>query len=159
MIQLQFVAENDPLSKLIQWFSAGEFSHVDAVLPDGLLLGARSDCVGGIAPGVYPRPLHYLEFSKRARIIVQATDRQTQDFYTFLYGQIGKPYDKTSILAFLFNRGWRDTDSWYCSELIMAAGEAAGLYPRLAIPVNKITPVACALTFCSLGGAFEWIEQ
>jgi hypothetical protein len=160
MIRLQFIAENDPGSRLIQWFSAGEFSHVDAVLPDGMLLGARSNVVKGIKAGVQVRPQEYLEFSKQAILAVPATETQERAFYNFLYMEIGKPYDHTAILAFLFNRGWRDTDSWYCSELVAAAGEAGFLFPRLVVPVNKITPVACSLLYSTIrGSTFEWIKR
>lgn len=48
-IKLQFVREKDLSSQVIAWFSAGHVSHVDTVLDDGRLLGARSDRVGGEA--------------------------------------------------------------------------------------------------------------
>jgi hypothetical protein len=51
MIRLQFVLGTGLSSQAIAWFSAGHFSHVDAVLPDNRLLGARSDVVGGKPPG------------------------------------------------------------------------------------------------------------
>jgi uncharacterized protein YycO len=139
-------------SRAIAWFSAGHFSHVDAVLPDGRLLGARDDHVGGQPPGVRIRPPNYVKWSRRVVMKVPASAEQTYKFYAFLRDQLGKPYDSEAIWAFAFNRDWRAPDSWICSELQSAAGEYSGLMPRLYLAANKITPVACALAFSAVGG-------
>lgn len=151
-IQLQFVCEAALSSQAIAWFSAGHFSHVDAVLPDGSLLGARSDHVGGKPPGVQIRPLGYTKFTKRVLMTVPAQPGGEAEFYTFLEAQVGKPYDVEAILAFFVNRDWRKDDSWICSELVAAAGEHAGIFPKLYVAANKITPVAAALAFSAVGG-------
>ena len=151
-IQLQFVCESALSSAAIAWFSQGHFSHVDAVLADGSLLGARSDSVGGSPPGVRIRPKDYAKFSTKVVMSVPATPDQAEKFYKFLTAQVGKPYDSKAIWAFVVNRNWRETDSWICSELQSAAGEAAGITPSLYLAANKITPVGCALAFSAVGG-------
>ena len=115
-IRLQFVC-GAISSQVIASFSAGHFSHVDALLDDGTLLGARSDRVGGQPPGVQIRSPDYINFSRRVVMEIPATDAQNTTFHAFLHSQIGKPYDSEAIWAFLFNRDWRETDSWivpYC---------------------------------------------
>jgi uncharacterized protein YycO len=155
-IRLQFVCEAALSSQAIAWFSAGHFSHVDAVLRDGLLLGARSDRVGGKPPGVQIRPPNYAKWIRRTMMTVPATDRQTDDFYAFLLEQVGKPYDSAAIWAFVFNRDWRARDSWICSELQSAAGECAKLFSHpLYLAANKITPVSCALAYSAIGGTCD----
>jgi hypothetical protein len=151
-IKLQFVREAALSSQAIAWFSAGHLSHVDAVLPDGRLLGSRDDLVGGKPRGVYIRPPGYAKFVKRVLMTIPATDEQEQRFYDFLFDQIGKPYDFEALWAFVVNRNWREPDSWICSELQSAAGEAAGILPELYLAANKITPVACALAYSAAGG-------
>jgi uncharacterized protein YycO len=151
-VQLQFVCENAFLSDVIAWFSQGHFSHVDAILPDGNLLGARSDRVGGQPPGVRIRPPGYVDFSHRVVMTVPATAAQETAFYNFLHQQVGKPYDMAAIWAFAFDRNWREPDSWICSELQSAAGEAAGIFRPLYLAANKITPVSCALAYSAVGG-------
>lgn len=151
-IQLQFVSDGDIGSQTIAWFSQGHFSHVDAIMPDGNLLGARNDKVGGKPSGVQIRPPRYVEFSKQVVMTIPSSQRQSDTFYDFLRKQIGKPYDTTAIWAFVLNRDWREDDSWICSELQSAAGEIAGILPKLYVPTNKITPVACALAFSAVGG-------
>ena len=153
-IRLQFVCENALSSQVIAWFSAGHFSHVDAVLPgpNGNLLGARSDSVGGVKPGVQVRPPNYARFARRIVMTVPATMIQTTMFYDFLKRQVGRPYDSEAIWAFAFNRDWRQNDSWICSELVCAAGEYARILPALYLAANKITPVSCALAYSVVGG-------
>ncbi len=152
-ILLQFVCEKAISSQLIAWFSAGHFSHVDAVLDDGSLLGARSDRVGGRPAGVQIRPPNYINFSLRVVMAIPVSDLQNTAFYAFLHSQVGKPYDSEAILAFLFNRNWRETDSWICSELQAAGLEHAAVTPRLYLAANKITPVSLALAASAVGGA------
>ena len=151
-ILLQFVCEKAISSQVIAWFSAGHFSHVDALLEDGTLLGARSDRVGGQPPGVQIRPPNYINFSRRVVMAIPATDAQNTNFHAFLRRQLGKPYDSEAIWAFLFNRDWRETDSWICSELQAAGLEHAAITPRLYLAANKITPVSLALAASAIGG-------
>lgn len=152
MIQLQFLGGDSLSSRAIGWFSAGHLSHVDAVLPDGRLLGARSDKVGDTPPGVRIRPGTYAASCKRKAVFnLTASTTQTQAFYDFLQRQVGKEYDYEAILGFVFARDWRETDSWICSELIAAALEKSGVCPALYLAANKIAPVPLALTMSALG--------
>lgn len=150
-IKLQFVCEAALSSQMIAWFSSGHFSHVDAVLNNGYLIGARYDTCGGQLPGVRIRPPGYHKFTRRVIMDVPATPEQTKKFYDFMLAQQGKPYDREAIWAFLFNRDWREDDSWICSECITAAGEVSVL-PQLYLSANKITPVTCAVAFSAIGG-------
>lgn len=152
MIRLRFVCGYGLASKAIAWFGAEHLSHVDAVLPNGMLLGSRSDTVGGMPPGVQVRSPNYEPVARTVDMAIPATPDQTDAFYAFLFDQIGKPYDHAAIWGFVFNRDWRDEDSWFCMELIAAAGEAAKLYPRLFLAANKITPVSGALAYSAIGG-------
>lgn len=157
MIRLQFVGEDCFTSNTIAWFSQGHLSHVDALLDDGTLLGARSDVVGGKPPGVQIRPAHYVKFAQCVRFTLSATAEQEAAWLMFLHSQIGKPYDKTAIWAFAFNRNWREKDSWICSELQAAALEKASVCPDLYLAANKITPVALALTVSALRATPELV--
>lgn len=134
MIKLQFVDGGyDPASEAIKIFERGWCSHVDVVRPDGLL-GARLDGVKLRQPG-------YDSVVRVENITLAATAQQLADFNSFLDAQIGKPYDKTAIAAFPFQRNWQETDSWFCSELVAAALEASGWWPKpLSESTNHITP-------------------
>lgn len=151
MIRLQFVLGSGLSSALISWFGAGHFSHVDCVLPDNSLLGARSDQIGLIPPGVQIRPPAYETWKKQVVFSIPATEFQEDAFYRFLRAQLGKPYDKTAILGFVVGRNWRNSDKWFCSELQAAAGEIAGLWPSLYAPSSKIMPGTLATVVSGLG--------
>lgn len=144
-IQLQFVRQADFASEAIAWFTQGNFSHVDAVLPNGELLGARHDSVGGKPPGVQLRPEDYAEWALQVRFTIPCTGDVASHFYNFLLGQIGKPYDMSVIYGFITGRNWRQRDSWICSELQAAAMEHAGIVRPLYLSASKIAPSALAL--------------
>jgi uncharacterized protein YycO len=150
-MKLQFVCGDDLTSDAVAWFSAGHFSHVDTLLDDGRLLGARSDFVGGKPPGVQIRPPNYSTFTRRTVFTLAATPAQESAYLGFLHEQLGKPYDKSAIWGFIFNRDWREPDSWICSELQAAALEHAKLTPPLFLAASKITPVSAALVLSVLG--------
>ena len=159
MIRLQFVLGWGFTSQAIAWFSAGHFSHVDAILPDGSLLGARSDWTNGgkVPPGVRIRPAFYESWKERVVMKLISEPKQEHEFYAFLNKQLGKPYDKSSIVAFATGRAgrdWREADSWFCSELQSAALETCGACPSLYTPLNKITPAALATVVSALGGSY-----
>jgi uncharacterized protein YycO len=139
-------------SRLIAWYSAGHFSHVDILLPDGTLLGARADKIGPVPPGVQLRPAFYESWKERVVMCLDCTYEQETAFWKFAMGQIGKPYDTTAILGFVTGRDWRQQDSWYCSELGAAAIEECGVCPTLYTPRNKVTPAALAIVTSALGG-------
>lgn len=162
MISLRFVQGLGWGSQLIALVSDGHLSHVDAIMPDGSLLGARSDSVGlppgmphGIDwSGVRRRPNPYEKVAVIVIYRIDATAEQEAKFYGFLASQEGKPYDHLAILAFGFGRNWRDMDAWYCSELIAAALEFAGiLRSDLFLGINKIKPVVLAALVSELPNA------
>lgn len=142
-IVLQFVAAKDPASWAIKEYSHSDYSHVDAVLSDGNLLGARTD------KGVQIRNPNYEAFSKKLRIILDAPDTVSDAFYRSINSQIGTPYDKASIYAMAtigltkVDRDWRHPNTWFCSELQAWALEPAqsGYFKNnLVLEVNMITP-------------------
>ena len=134
-IALQFAAQNDALSRAICAFDHGWPSHVDAVMPGGRLLGARAD------GGVKLRTANYARFARVLRVAIPAADDVSARFYAFLNAQLGKPYDFEAIAAFALDRDWRKPDSWFCSELVAAALQAAGWFAHpLATASNRITP-------------------
>lgn len=131
MITLQFATSKGFGSAAIRAFTWSQFSHVDFVLPDGTLLGARSD------GGVLIRQPNYESFTAVNRFYVDAPD----SVLSFAHQQIGKPYDWRGILNFGLHRNWRETDCWFCSELVEWCFEQAKS-PLLstATDVRRYTP-------------------
>lgn len=142
MLQLQFVMGTGLTSRIIEYFGHGvSVSHVDTVMPDGRLLGARNDKIGNVPAGVQLRDPSYTGTEAVLRINIAMPGDMMQDYLNFITEQLGKPYDKLGIVSFFLGRNWDDLDSWFCSELVAAGLVKCGYfkYP-LATPSNKITP-------------------
>lgn len=151
VIRCQFVLGLGFPSRLIAWYSAGVFSHCDAVLSDGSLLGARSDTIGDIDPGVRIRPPFYEQWGRRITFTLPANDAAEAAWLAFLRAQLGKAYDHTAIWGFATGRDWRAPDSWFCAELLCAALEQAKVLPVLYTPTNKMTPAGLATVLSAVG--------
>ena len=147
-IRLQFVLGYGISSAAIAWMGSGHFSHVDCEMEGGFLLGARSDRVGHAAPGVQIRTAGYCDWKD-----VPVSEYQRRKHMAFLKAQLGKPYDHTAIWGFAAGRNWRDDDSWFCSELQMAALEYAAVVPCIFSPANKIPPVSLLNVFSAIGAS------
>ena len=134
MITLQFVSDDTLGADLIGWYTRSLYTHVDAIMPGGGLLGAR------IKGGVQSRPPDYRTFTRCARFTTTLSPEAENRFYGTLVSQLGKPYDWTGIVGFIADRDWRDPSHWYCSELIAWAFEQAGR-PLLRIDnLDRVTP-------------------
>jgi hypothetical protein len=133
---------DDPVSQAIRAVqhspAALPYTHVDIVMPDGMLLGARSD------NGVKIRPPNYASFTHIHPVTIECSEKQAETYYAFAKAQVGKLYDYQAISAFLvptLTRDWMDGHAWFCSELDAAAMFHAGIFPHdLATAVNKFTP-------------------
>ena len=134
-VTIQFVTEAGLAAFLIRWFTHSDYSHVDFVLADGRLLGARSD------RGVQIRPADYATFTHKLRVTIPIGTEKAQNVYAYALEQIGKPYDMKAIFGFMFNQHWEDDDAWFCSNLVAAAFKK-GSFPLLnpLASVKRITP-------------------
>jgi len=152
-LSFQFVRGADLTSKILGWFGAGDFSHVDIVLDSGFLLGARSDSIGGRPPGVQIRPPGYdPKWQKQVIIRVPCDPLQKVAADAFAYAQVGKAYDKLAIIGFAVGRDWRDPSDWFCSELGARYGEVGGVWSGLLTPENKIEPSPLAMMASGMPG-------
>jgi hypothetical protein len=138
MIQLRFVTSNDPISAGIRAAEYGYWaSHVEALMPDGTLLGAHYD--GGVQARAHDYDAG--KFSRDLFVQIPAPPEMSDAFHSFLRAQLGKPYDVQAILAFLTRRDWQQSDAWFCSELQAAALVHCGFFATpLATEFNHITP-------------------
>jgi uncharacterized protein YycO len=129
-IKLQFSAQNKIGSMLIRWRDWSDYSHVDTVLPDGSLLGARGDSVKIRAP---------YKTSKKLILCIEVTKQQEKDYYAALFDQLLKPYDYAGIFGFVANRDWQEDDKWFCSELVMYCLMKAGIKILNVEHLSRIT--------------------
>lgn len=133
---------------LVRRMSHSPFSHCDAVLPDGNLLGASDNpnapTIKGNPRGVAIRPPSYQPFRYRRRMILQ-TDR-ADDVIAIALTQLGKDFDNSGLREFFSDefpdgRNWRLDSHWWCSELFAWAMEAGQFWPHpLAWPKARVSP-------------------
>jgi len=139
-ITLQFTSNGDFGSQLIRWFDHGLYSHVDTVLPDGRLLGARSDVVMGVPKGVQIRPADYVLDYQTRRVVLPVSNAVEQEYYAFLMKQVGREYNQLAILAFFFGAAWSNPSNWFCSQLVTAGLIDSGAIYKPSTPDSKIAP-------------------
>lgn len=143
-------------SQLISWFGGGGYSHIDTITPQGMYRGARSDSIGGQPPGFWDRPAHYEKWARQTIFTLPVTPTQFDAYWRFSDAQLGKPYDSRGLVeSFIFGRDWRQDDSWFCSEIVAAALENAGILQRLPVGVTKVNPGDCAFILTSLGATWK----
>src|SRR5262245_16673912 len=113
------------VSRLIRWQTRSHYSHASIVLPDGTHYEARE------GKGVLRHRSFTLTNSseKVERFAVGLSEIQFAKLAAFLDSQVGKPYDWTMVARFITRRqASRSTaGKWFCSELVFAALEAAGV--------------------------------
>ena len=157
-IPIRFVTCHDAISWTIRGAEMGFWaSHAEVIMPDGTYLGAHAD------GGVEARPAGYDATYKPLELIVHvpATEDQAAACYAFLTSELGKPYDLGAIadlalgavrpIAGESQEDWRDPAAWFCSELVMAALDHAGLFPNgLPVTPRHITPRDLEFALCGL---------
>jgi len=131
-IQLCFSTSWGPVSSIIRFFTWSTISHVDFVVPNGLL-GARE-------MGVKIRPWGTGNPTRDIIAHVDCTDEQAQAVYKFAYEQIGKPYNYLGIVGIVIRHDFPSKNRWFCSELVIAAFQSAGI-PLVNInQVGRVSP-------------------
>lgn len=142
VIRFQFVLGASFSSRLISWWgsSYNGFSHVDSVLSNGDLIGARSDKVGGKPPGVQVRPPNYEKWKRRVVVEIQVAAWQEKAWEKWLKGQVNKPYDKAAILGFILGIPLHDRGHWDCSACGYGSTKAIKLATKCPIPDSSISP-------------------
>lgn len=148
MIQIRFCTGKDIVSDLIRLGERDNSwaTHAEAVLSDGMLLGAHYE------GGVMIRPAGYdkATTTQEMIVIVPANPEMTDKFYAFCETQVGKPYDATAIAGLALDRDWRTPDSWFCSELMAAALEDCGFINHLISGDNHISPADLLLILSAM---------
>lgn len=110
------------ISALIRWQTRGNYSHAAIRLENGDIIESwqgGDHCV---------RLTSIRDWTTIDSFTAEVTDEQYSKITNFLYGQIGRPYDFLAIARFLTRRSFnQDNGKWFCSELVFAAFQKAGI--------------------------------
>lgn len=125
------------VSRLIRWQTRSAYSHAAIVMPCGNVIESRE--------GKGVRQLTKLEPTAKERIdlfTVEVTETQLQDIAWFLNEQLGKKYDWTMVARFVTRRqeSRSSSEKWFCSELVFAAFQQAGIDLLRATEPWEVSP-------------------
>jgi hypothetical protein len=137
MIRLRWVHSHDPISDGIILQTGGEYSHVEALTPEGTYIGAH------IHEGVAEMPGDYDEAIKDRELIVNlpAPPAMELQFYHYLRACIGEPYDFHAIAGFILHWDIHAKHKVICSALQTLALRGCGWFATpLAVPAHEISP-------------------
>lgn len=110
-----------PFGWIVQLWTGSKWVHVDVVAANAQLYGAAPD--GGTRYRHASVNLH----RHAENVTVDMTSLQYAKFWEFLAQQHGKPYDWMGLLGVAWRTKLQDPDKWFCSELIQAALDYAGV--------------------------------
>lgn len=113
----------DSVSKLIQWQTRSPYSHAALLLPDG-----ETIIESQYPTGVGIRPVNAADrLEADVFAVADMTAGKWAKAVDFAMDELDEPYDYQSIFRFI-TRTKRSIDRrWFCSELVFAALQAAGI--------------------------------
>lgn len=159
ILTLQYSSSTAWQSSVIRRLCHSPFSHVDLVLNGEGLLGASGgpetykigeNQIYHDPGGVQIRPSEPWPYQIKQTIRVR-TDK-AEAIRSRARTQIGKPFDNGALYEFLSDkpgdRDWRDTASWFCSELVIWATELENAFPwQLLVAKNRVSPSDSLIVF------------
>lgn len=113
------------IGTLIRWQQRGHWSHASLWFPGRGIIEAREFRGVQARPCHEPRPGELIE-----RYTVAGLSAQQEDMlFAFAQRQLGKRYDYTMVLRFVSRRqaDRKQYGRWFCSELVYAALQHAGV--------------------------------
>ena len=122
-IKLIFSSRKGWLSKIVRMVTWSDYSHVDMIIGHDHVIGASH------TEGVTESSLAYRKSVSNKWLIAEVHTLSVEDdenLFRAMKSQVGKPYDYTGVLGFLFHRDWQKEERWFCSELIAWAFSKVG---------------------------------
>lgn len=127
------------VSALIRWQTRSVYSHAAILMPDGRIVEAWQ--------GAGVRTTTLSDWQGIDRFAVPSlTDAQWRAASTFALRQVGQGYDYAGVARFLSRRDTPENGRWFCSELVFAAIQHAGLNLLERIPPAEVSPGHLALS-------------
>jgi len=133
-MKLLFTRRHHIGSWLIRMVTWSEYSHVDLVLDEDLLIGAIAG--DGV---VLAKAKDRLAISSRA-VMMHIPVKEVDVSEAFAIGQLGKAYDWLGVIGIGLKRNWQEDDKWSCAELVASVLAAGGQRPFDSKFYHRITP-------------------
>lgn len=134
-------------------FSAGGWSHVAPMLPDGSYIDSRDDWIHAppkgwkfpgfapsIPPGVQHRPPNYCKRRRWAVVEIMVTPEQAQEWESYLRKHIGAKYDRAAIWGFALGRKMHSAKRFICSAFSLSSLERLRVFQKSDIGASEVSP-------------------
>lgn len=133
MLTVLFSRRRNLGSCLIRAVTWSQWSHVDLVLPGGVLLGAT------VSKGVgYDMMDYRLSHASAAALVHLPADFDKA--IAWAQTQVGRGYDWFGAAGLALHRDWEEEDLWWCSEYIGKASKEGGFLPYDTGYIRRLTP-------------------
>jgi len=126
-----------PISKAIQWQTRSVYSHAAILLPDGVTVIEAMQFKGVRTRSLYDPTVKdaYDQFT-----VASFGPLQWAMVERFCRKELGSGYDYRNILRFITRTSSGSDSRWFCSELVFAAVQSAGLNLLERIQAWAISP-------------------
>jgi uncharacterized protein YycO len=128
------------ISALIRWQTRSCYSHAALLLPDGETI---VEAWQGAGVRIKRK---FRDWSNVDSFDVHMTTHQWGRVMDFAVSQIGKPYDYRQVIRFVTRTRSKPNDRWFCSELVAAAFNHAGMPLLHRIIPSNVSPALLALS-------------
>jgi uncharacterized protein YycO len=122
------------ISSLVRWQTRSEYAHAAILFPDGVTLVESWPFVG----------VRIKKITDWSNITVfdipSANSLQLDGALKFAISQAGKKYAWLDIMRFITRTKGDQQDSWFCSELVFASFQKAGINLLERIKANAVSP-------------------
>ena len=121
MIEIRCIAEDNLVSNLIKYWTWDKYSHVEFVLPEGML-GSRLN--GGIAI----RPADYIVTSLDTRLTLSLAPEDELKILTWAKAQVGEGYGWKDVFDEAFHEEILKPSAMDCSHFVSRALSMGGVF-------------------------------
>lgn len=127
------------ISTLIRWQSRSQYSHAALLMPDGRIVESWQGA------GVRTKPVtDWTDIE--AYDVAGMSDHQWDLALDFAMELEGHGYDYRAVLRFVSRRPAADNERWFCSELVFAALQSAGVDLLSRISAAAVSPGMLSLS-------------
>ena len=134
------------LSRAIEWFTRGAYSHAAWVCRDGTVIEARGSGVRRVA-SISDQHLDGTPVE-----IYQVPGCDVDAAEAWLATQIGKKYDYKGLFGFVTRADQDDGQAaWFCSELVFTAAQKGGVELLARVPAWEVSPTVLSYSPLMVG--------
>lgn len=127
------------VSAAIRWQTRSPFTHASILMPNGMVIESRE--FHGVRTALVDTTDGVDAFN-----VVGAGGGVWRDAIRFCFQHLGAGYDWTSVLRFVSRRQGRNATRWFCSELVFAAFESAGIRLLERTRAELVSPAMLSLS-------------